>query len=61
MSRPVINAEECSGCGICVDNCPTGVLDLQDDLAVVVNEESCDACRTCEEDCPMGAIEVEEE
>lgn len=61
MSRPIINAEECSGCGICVDNCPNGVLDLQDDLAVLVKEDACDACRTCEEDCPMGAIEVEEE
>lgn len=61
MPKPVIDEEECSGCGICVDNCPKNVFDLQDDIAVVINEEACDACRICEEDCPMGAIEVEEE
>ncbi|MEG2517115.1 MAG: 4Fe-4S binding protein, partial [Raoultibacter sp.] len=26
MSHPVINADECIGCGICVDACPQEVL-----------------------------------
>ena len=62
MSHPIINADECSGCGICVDACPDGVLELVDDKAIVVNEDDCQACATCMEECPMGAItEIEED
>lgn len=61
MSRPVIDKDECSGCGICVDSCPNGVLDLVDEISVVVNEEECTGCGTCVEECPMGAIEIEED
>jgi NAD-dependent dihydropyrimidine dehydrogenase PreA subunit len=62
MPRPIINEEECSGCGICVDACPSGVLELVGDVAEPVNEDDCTACGTCEEECPMGAIqEIEED
>lgn len=57
MPRPVINEEDCSACGICVDACPESVLDLSGDSAEVVDEDSCTACATCMEECPMGAIE----
>jgi NAD-dependent dihydropyrimidine dehydrogenase PreA subunit len=57
MPRPIINDEECSGCGICVDACPEGVLDLVGDTAEPVNEDDCTGCATCMEECPMGAIE----
>jgi NAD-dependent dihydropyrimidine dehydrogenase PreA subunit len=61
MPRPVINADECSACGICVDECPNGVLEIVDDKAQPVHDENCDACETCLEVCPMGAIEEIEE
>ena len=61
MPRPIINTDECSACGICVDACPEGVLDIVKDAAVVVNEEACTACGDCMEECPMGAIEEIEE
>ncbi|MDI6891702.1 MAG: 4Fe-4S binding protein [Actinomycetota bacterium] len=61
MSRPVIDKDECSGCGICVDSCPNGVLDLVDEISVVVNEEECTGCGICVEECPMGAIKIEED
>jgi NAD-dependent dihydropyrimidine dehydrogenase PreA subunit len=61
MSRPIINASECSACGICVDACPNGVLDISRDRAVVDNEDACTACGECLEECPMGAIEDIEE
>ena len=28
MAHPVIDADECIACGVCVDDCPQGVLEL---------------------------------
>lgn len=62
MAHPVIEAEECVGCGICVDACPQEVLVINDGIAEVENEDNCIACGDCVEECPMGAIpEVVEE
>ncbi len=62
MPRPIIDQDECSGCGVCTDACPNGVLELVGDVAEVVNEDECTACESCLEECPMGAItEVEED
>ena len=60
MAVPEIITDECSGCGICVDTCPAGVLDIVGSTAAVVNEDSCLECGDCAEECPMGAIEIEE-
>ena len=56
MAHPIINADECVGCGICVDECPQGVLEVTDGAAEPVNEDNCIACGDCVEACPMGAI-----
>ncbi len=61
MPRPIIIADDCSGCGICVDTCPEGVLELKSDVAIVATEDDCTACGSCLEECPMGAIEEIEE
>jgi ferredoxin len=57
----VIKADECSACGICVDECPNGVIEIVGDCAAPVHDENCDGCETCLEVCPMGAIEEIEE
>ena len=61
MPRPIINSEECSACGICVDACEQGVLDIVGDSVTAVNEDACIGCGECMEECPMGAIEEIEE
>ncbi|MDR2197766.1 MAG: 4Fe-4S binding protein [Coriobacteriales bacterium] len=61
MPHPIINTDECSACGICVDACPQDVLDIVRDAAAVVNEDNCIGCGDCMEECPMGAIEEIEE
>ncbi|MDO5045015.1 MAG: 4Fe-4S binding protein, partial [Coriobacteriia bacterium] len=47
MSHPVIVAEDCSACGICVDTCPESVLEIVEDAATVVDEDACIACGDC--------------
>lgn len=61
MPRPIIEEEECTGCGLCIEVCPNEVLDLEEGIAVVINEEACDGCGLCAEECPMSIIEIEED
>lgn len=62
MPRPIINEDDCSGCGVCVDTCPSGVIELVGEVARALNEDDCTGCEACLEECPMGAItEVEED
>lgn len=64
MAKPklkdhIIEREWCKGCGICVEFCPTKVLELDEkDKAVAARLEDCIACRMCELRCPDLAIEV---
>lgn len=53
MAHPVIDADECIACGVCVDSCPAGVLELQD-VATVADEDSCVACGACQDACPLA-------
>ncbi len=49
----------CKGCNLCVEFCPTRVLEQGDDGRVVVaHPEKCTACRWCELHCPDFAIFV---
>lgn len=62
MPRPIIEEDDCSACGICVDACPEGVIEIAGDTAVVERDEDCTACAACMEECPMGAItEIDED
>jgi len=56
--------EECIGCGLCADECPT-VFEMDGSVAIVimdhVAEELRDDCRHAAEDCPVEVIIIEEE
>ena len=56
MAHPVIEADECIGCGICVDAYPNAVLEVVGGAVEAVNEDACVGCGDCVEECPMGAI-----
>ena len=56
MPRPEVNIEICTGCGDCVDFCPTGAVAIVNGKAAVVNPDACNYCTECETICPSGAI-----
>ena len=60
MENPIVDEELCTGCEICVDECPTNALEMVDDIAVLVRPEDCDGKGECAETCPSEAITMEE-
>ena len=55
-----IYATWCKGCHICVEFCPTKVLEMHSsgDYPVVIAPEKCTACHFCDTHCPDLAIVV---
>ncbi|MGB2862141.1 MAG: 4Fe-4S binding protein [Sedimentisphaerales bacterium] len=50
----VVDSEKCTGCGICVDVCPAGAIEVKQQA--VVNEEACSGCAACVSECLNDAI-----
>jgi ferredoxin len=55
-----IDEEKCNGCGICVDACHEGALQMVNGKAKLVSESYCDGLGACLPECPAGAIAIEE-
>ncbi len=54
-----INEELCNGCGLCVQGCHEGALQMIDGKARIVSELYCDGLGACIGECPAGAITLE--
>jgi len=50
-----VNEPLCTGCGVCVELCPSEAIHLRQGLAVI-DQAKCTECETCLEACPQGAI-----
>lgn len=58
LPRIEIKVSWCKGCGLCVEYCNRGVLEMNGVLPKVLNAEKCSRCLQCEAICPDFAIEV---
>ena len=50
-----VDRQACDGCGLCIEICPTGALQLVDDL-IQVESSLCDECYACVDVCPQEAL-----
>jgi Pyruvate/2-oxoacid:ferredoxin oxidoreductase delta subunit len=62
MKRKIINIddEKCTGCEICIPNCPEGAIQMIDGKARLISDLFCDGLGACLGHCPEGAITIEE-
>jgi len=58
-SPPEVIAKRCTGCGLCVEDCPAFVFELKDQKASVARGDWCIGCGHCGAICPEGAIRHE--
>jgi len=55
--KAIVDENLCTGCGICVDECPQKAIEMVDGLAKI-DAAKCDGDAKCVEACPVEAITV---
>jgi len=60
MAKPKVDKDCCTGCGICIESCPTNSLELVDDVSTLVRPDTCTGCGACADACPLECITMEE-
>jgi len=55
-----IDEEKCNGCGLCVNACAEGAIQVIDGKAKLVSEIYCDGLGACLNCCPVDAITIEQ-
>lgn len=58
---PVIDYEECTGCGTCATFCPEGCVEEVEQKRFEPDLDYCKGCGICANECPVDAIEMERE
>ena len=57
VAKPVLVAERCQGCWVCLEHCPAGALS-KDGRLPVFDYGKCICCYCCQELCPNDAISL---
>jgi len=57
FDMPIIDAELCNGCGLCLTVCECGALVVTGSIIAIQETYECGYCTECEAVCPTGAIQ----
>jgi len=57
---PWVDEGSCTGCGVCIDNCPVGAIVPEDEKAKIDMRE-CIRCGVCHEVCAQDAVRHDSE
>jgi nitroreductase/NAD-dependent dihydropyrimidine dehydrogenase PreA subunit len=58
LTKPLLDTSRCTGCGLCLDVCPSDVLALENGQ-VTLTREGCFGCDHCAAVCPTEAITID--
>jgi nitroreductase/NAD-dependent dihydropyrimidine dehydrogenase PreA subunit len=58
LTKPRLDTDRCTGCGLCIDVCPSDVLALENGT-ITLSREGCFGCDHCAAVCPAGAITID--
>ncbi len=58
--QPEFDADECTGCETCVNNCPATALVMGDNDVPLMNIDRCIGCGVCATGCPTEAVKMVE-
>jgi ferredoxin len=53
-----LDEDKCTGCGICIDVCPHGVLEMNMKKVRIIDRDACMECGACAKNCSFSAISV---
>lgn len=53
----VVNGDECTACGVCVDACSVDAITMED--VAKIDSDLCIDCGLCVDECPVTAITME--
>jgi len=55
----IVNKDDCTGCGACLDSCPLDAITMGDDDNAFIDPETCGGCGACLDACPVEAITMD--
>jgi Ni,Fe-hydrogenase III small subunit/ferredoxin len=62
IGKPVIDAHRCTGCGECIQRCPSAaIVPGKTNQDIGINIDQCIFCALCEEVCPVKAVTITHE
>jgi NAD-dependent dihydropyrimidine dehydrogenase PreA subunit len=56
---PVIEAERCTGCGLCLEFCRHEALTLRDNVVTLARPDACGSEEHCLHPCPEDALRMD--
>jgi len=57
QTRPFVSNVLCSGCGVCKESCPAGIIKI-DGSKAKIDYKSCIRCYCCQELCPQKSVGI---